>query len=202
MNDIGPMTVVSLLLVAMAGRAVWRLATHRATTQKAAVVALVLWVVLGVPAVVTEVRHQQTQAAATSAVRLVTGDSKTRAVCERWSASLVNTRVAVGGWVWWGSDVAWLSHSTCAELGAWLRSDRQHPTTGQVFAVHVVTHEAVHITGVTSEATTECIAMEWDSRVAQHLGASPQVAEQMATTYRAELYPHIRAEYRGRCSEE
>ncbi|MCL2466990.1 MAG: hypothetical protein FWF02_03415 [Micrococcales bacterium] len=200
MNDFGALTVVSLVTVTMTVRALWRLATRRATSQKVATVALVAWLVLAVPAVVTEVRHHQTQAAATSATRLVSGDPKAKAVCERWTANLVNT-TRYAGWVTWGSNVAQLRASTCADLGSWLRSDHRHPTLGQVDALHVVAHEAVHVSGEHSEAKTECLAMEWDARVAEHLGASPQVAEQMAQTYRHEVYPHMPPEYRGDCAQ-
>ncbi len=199
MIDVGVLTVVSLLLVAMVVRAVVRLVAGRASSRTLAVVALVWWTVLAVPAVATEVQHHRTEAAATSATRLVSGDPTSRAVCERWTANLINTS-SFSGFVSWDSpDVAQLRSGTCADLASWLRSDRRHPTQGQVVALHVVAHEAVHVGGERSEAATECQAMAWDARVAEHLGAPPDVARQMAETYRRDVYPRMPEEYRGDC---
>ena len=64
-------------------------------------------------------------------------------------------------------------------------------------AVHVLTHETAHLTGLVSEAEAECWAMQHDARTAQGLGATPAQAQALAERYWREVYPRMATAYRS-----
>ncbi len=63
-------------------------------------------------------------------------------------------------------------------------------------AVHTLAHESWHLRGVTSEATTECRALQTTAFAATLLGADPRSAQATATYALAKLYPNLPDEYR------
>ena len=90
-----------------------------------------------------------------------------------------------------------IKRDQCRDLSAYLRSDKGNPPREQVVAVHVLTHEAIHMSGVTNEAETECLAVQHDARMAQLLGAPAAAAAALAGSYWSEIYPRMPAEYRS-----
>ena len=90
-----------------------------------------------------------------------------------------------------------IKRDQCRDLAAYLRSDKLDPTQQQVVAVHVLTHETIHMSGVTSEAKTECLAVQHDARMARLLGAPPEAAATLALSYWTDVYPHMPTEYRS-----
>ena len=109
------------------------------------------------------------------------------------------------GYVKFGADGVPERHTLikwkpCHDLAAWLGSDRKHPTRGQMIAVHVLTHETMHMAGATDEAITECRAMQRDATMARRLGADPGAARALAVRYWQEIYPSMPEAYRtGGC---
>jgi len=87
----------------------------------------------------------------------------------------------------------------CAHLRAWLASGKDHPTLDQVVAVHVLTHETMHMIGIVNEAHAECAAVQRDTAMARALGASPTEAADLARTYWTEVYPRMPEGYVGGC---
>jgi hypothetical protein len=88
----------------------------------------------------------------------------------------------------------------CDHLSDWLGSDRRNPTADQVIAVHVITHEAMHMAGELAEARAECLAVQRDAELARALGATQQQALALARQYWLEVYPKMPDEYRsGEC---
>jgi hypothetical protein len=85
----------------------------------------------------------------------------------------------------------------CDDLSGWLRSDRRTPTRDQVIAVHVITHEAVHMSGEVDEARTECLAVQRDALLARALGDTPERALALARRYWREVYPQMPEAYRS-----
>ncbi len=61
--------------------------------------------------------------------------------------------------------------------------------------MHVLTHEAMHMAGITDEARAECLAVQRDAKTARLLGASPQEAADLARRYWRTFYPRMRDEY-------
>jgi hypothetical protein len=108
------------------------------------------------------------------------------------------------GYVRYGADGV-PEHSTlikrdpCAHLRAWLWSSKAAPTPDQVVAVHVLTHETMHMVGITDEARAECAAVQRDAAMAQALGASPVGAAALARTYWTQVYPRMPDGYVGGC---
>ena len=87
----------------------------------------------------------------------------------------------------------------CGNLRAWLGSTKVNPSLDQVIAVHVVTHETMHMVGLTNEAHAECAAVQRDAAMAEALGASPAEARDLALRYWTEVYPRMPDEYVGGC---
>ncbi len=108
------------------------------------------------------------------------------------------------GFVRWGPDgvpehSTLIKISTCGHLRAWLGSSKAAPTLDQVVAVHVLTHETMHMVGITNEAQAECAAVQRDAVLATELGASPQEALALAQRYWTEVYPRMPDGYVGGC---
>jgi hypothetical protein len=106
------------------------------------------------------------------------------------------------GYVRFGADGvperhALLKWEPCRDLAAWLGSDRTQTNRDQLIAVHVLTHEAMHMAGATDEAITECRAMQRNADMARRLGADPTVARALAARYWREIYPAMPETYRS-----
>jgi hypothetical protein len=89
-----------------------------------------------------------------------------------------------------------IKRNQCADLRDYLGSDKSAPTQGQIVAVHTLTHEAIHMSGVTNEADTECMAVQRDAEMARLLGASEAEAIALATTYWRSVWPRMPEDYR------
>jgi hypothetical protein len=108
------------------------------------------------------------------------------------------------GYVRWGPDgvperKTLIKYDPCADLRSWLSSDKRSPREDQVVAVHVLTHETMHMIGITDEAHAECAAMQRDALMAQALGATPAQAQALAHRYWLEVYPRMPDGYVGGC---
>lgn len=104
------------------------------------------------------------------------------------------------------SGPAVLSYETCNRLAAYWRSsaaEKDAPPLDEVVAVHVLTHESVHLTGSLAESVTECRAVQGDAVVAQRLGATPEQGSALAVRYWTQVYPHLSYDYQTRdCYED
>jgi hypothetical protein len=88
----------------------------------------------------------------------------------------------------------------CRDLSSWLRSPRGDADPAQLIAVHVVTHEAMHMAGILDEAKAECAAVQRDQVMAQALGATAVDAATLARRYWIGVYPRMPDGYRsGEC---
>ena len=98
------------------------------------------------------------------------------------------------GYVRWradGSPEPWalIKRDQCHHLAAYVRSGARSPTRDQVVAVHVLTHEAMHMSGRLDEAVAECAAVQRDAQTARLLGARPADAAALAAAYWAQHLP-------------
>ena len=135
----------------------------------------------------------------TAATKLVGTPVEVR--CQSFGGAFVDIGNDVG-YVIFGADgkpEAWtlIKRQQCGDLSDYLRSDKQDPTRDQIIAVHVLTHETVHVTGVRDEAQTECKAMQLDAGMATLLGAEPKAAEELAIAYWRDIYPWMPPSYRS-----
>ncbi len=93
-----------------------------------------------------------------------------------------------------------ITYDTCRALGAWVDSDHSTATDEQVVAVHVLTHESMHMSGIAEEAATECAALQRDHRTAMLLGADDAAARDLVRRYLTDVYPTMPDAYRsGQC---
>jgi hypothetical protein len=106
------------------------------------------------------------------------------------------------GYVRWradGSPEPWtlIKRDQCRHLAAYVRSDKRRPSRDEIVAVHVLTHEAMHLAGRLGEAEAECAAVQRDAHTARLLGAEPADAAGLAVTYWREVYPLMPGGYRS-----
>jgi hypothetical protein len=148
---------------------------------------------------VVEVRHRQMESRYTAATKELLDRKDTYIVCERMSGAMLNVwnRAGYVEWTQDGSkpDRADLTWDTCRYLRGWERSGMTAADLDHVMAVHVLTHEAMHLNGHYNEADAECMAMQRDSEMAQLLGATPEQADALAKVYWTTVYPRMRADY-------
>ncbi len=95
------------------------------------------------------------------------------------------------------SRTAQLRGSVCDQIRDWRGAGFGVDNRDQVVAVHVLSHEAIHVSGVTSEARTECLAMQSNAQSAELLGATPQQARALAETYWEDVFPRMPGTYRA-----
>ncbi|MEN0128396.1 MAG: hypothetical protein AAGC49_03065 [Brevundimonas sp.] len=108
------------------------------------------------------------------------------------------------GYVRWDQDgkperSTLIKRDPCADLRHWLASSKHNPSRDQVVAVHVLTHETMHMAGIMNEAQTECAAVQRDAAMAVALGATQAQAEALAKRYWTEIYPNMPGDYVGGC---
>jgi hypothetical protein len=85
----------------------------------------------------------------------------------------------------------------CRALASFAHSKGVVASRDEMIAVHVLTHEAMHMSGVRSEAESECRAMQRDARMARLLGAEGSDARYLASWYWHTVYPHMSPAYRS-----
>ena len=120
--------------------------------------------------------------------------------CQTTTGSLVDTGVELGfvrGTPDGGLERATtIKRDPCRDLARYAGGDHEHPSRSEVVAVHVLTHESMHMRGERDEATAECEAMQRDALTARLLGASFAAARSLAVAYWAGVYPFMPEEYR------
>src|SRR5262245_31609628 len=106
------------------------------------------------------------------------------------------------------SDTAHLKRNTCQALRRFPRDAQTgqlsclaNPSTcpgkilADALAVHVLTHESMHLRGIQSESQAECLALGATAWTAMQLGATPQDANLIEQYARKELYPLLPTDY-------
>ena len=106
------------------------------------------------------------------------------------------------GYVKWGpggipEHKTVIKHQQCNDLHSYLDSSKQHPSAAEILAVHVLTHESMHMSGIKVEYVAECDAMQHDAAMAEVMGAKPAAAHALAVTYWLTVYPNMPDGYRS-----
>lgn len=126
-----------------------------------------------------------------------------RVRCQSWAGSFSDANVEPG-YVRWEADGSPASETVikadvCRTLGRYLK-DPGNPSDAEVVAVHIVTHEAMHLAGLRNEAAAECAAVQRDAETARLLGAGEAEAAALASRYWTDVYPRMPDAYRsGQC---
>jgi hypothetical protein len=162
-------------------------------------ISVALCLVTGIVAAVPVGLHARTEHRLNAAASTIAGTDVT-VHCQTVSEASFDLGPELG-YVKFGADGVPERHTlikwkACRDLAGWLGSDRKHPSRGQMIAVHVLTHESMHMAGATDEAVTECRAMQRDAAMARRLGADPSAARALAARYWQEVYPSMPDAYR------
>lgn len=147
-------------------------------------------------------RHARLEARLQDAAVQVAG-GPVRVHCQTFGQTWTDAGAELG-FVAWGPDgvperSTLIKYDTCGRLRSWLGSDKESPSLQQVVAVHVLTHEVMHMTGIKDEAQAECAAVQRDATTAVALGATAAQGEALARRYWTEVYPRMPDGYRGGC---
>lgn len=202
--DIGVLTVVAVGLTAFTLIAWYRVVTRRDDVDGRSfrLVGAGVLSVLAFIAGYFEVAHHQRQQLATEALEVLSDVPGIRANCERFTEELFNLSQYQGYVYYDGSNVAHLRRKVCHDLWNYAHGGQANPTEGQILAVHVVGHEAMHINGIREEAVAECLAVQLNHFIAEELGATPEEARELQRRYYEEFYPYQRSQYVSReCRE-
>jgi hypothetical protein len=162
------------------------------------VVGMSILVVIAIVAGVLVVRHAQLQDRLAAAASVLAGHV-VQVRCETLSQAWTDAHPELG-YVQFDPDGrpelrATITVQTCHALSDWLGSDREHPSLQEVIAVHVLTHESMHLAGQANEARAECAAVQRDVRTATLLGASLVQARGLAVVYWRQVYPRLPEAY-------
>lgn len=194
------------VLIALVGIAVI-LAVRAWNTEKIPYISFALIVALAAPLAIMEGRWVQTERQLSAAAAYITGRPDASISCQRLSETLFFAGAELGH-VWFdekgqASDTAFLTYQTCQTLREWIASDHYNPTEDEVIAVHVLTHESMHLKSVKNESLAECYAMQNDAAVARFLGADKVQARELANQYARYVYPRMKDNYRTpECGED
>ena len=90
-----------------------------------------------------------------------------------------------------------IKRAQCAHLSDYIGGAHADFLREHVVAVHTLTHEAVHMSGIANEAETECVAIQRDAEMARLLGAAEPDAIRLATYYWETVYPSMPEGYRS-----
>ena len=99
--------------------------------------------------------------------------------CQSTYESMFNLGVA--GFVRRGSGVINIEVRTCDDLKEYLKNPASAGPR-ELFALHVLSHEAMHVAGFINEYLTDCKAFQRNHRTAKLLGVPEGIANQNAIT--------------------
>lgn len=119
--------------------------------------------------------------------------------CQRMLAYAVDTSLILG-YVPYDPETGgpardtWLRRDTCDALARW--NPGEYDDT-QIQALHVLTHESMHMAGEADEAKAECMAVQRDAAMAQLLGADPEQALTIAGRYWTHIHRTLPSNYQS-----
>lgn len=158
---------------------------------------------LGVAGLLAVVNHDDEEHRLAQVAATLAG-TRVSVHCQGGGAALIDMGSELG-YVKWLPDgtpehATLIKRDQCRDLAHYLASTKREPSRDEVVAVHVLTHESMHMKGITDEAQAECAAVQRDAQTARLLGASPEEAARLAREYWAVVYPRMPDDYRtGRC---
>ena len=165
-------------------------------------VSVALLLVLAVAAAVPGVLRARQERRLGGAASVLAG-ARVAVRCQSLGGAFVDAGPELG-YVRWrtdGTPEPWtlLKRDQCRHLAAYARSDKRSPSRDQVLAVHVLTHEAMHLSGRLGEAAAECAAVQRDAHTARLLGAGAgdAAAAALAAAYWRNVYPLMPDGYRS-----
>ena len=190
--------------LALAGRWLLRPRDTLGRERSFPLISVLLLTALGGGLLVPVVRHHRLEGRLTEVATTLVG-APSVVHCQTAGRELMDLGSELG-YVRWGpggvpEHETLIKRAPCNHLAAYLRGDHAHPSVDEIVAVHVLSHESRHMAGTTSEAVTECQAMQRDAWAAALLGATPQEALDLARSYWRTIYPQMPDDYStGQCA--
>ena len=89
--------------------------------------------------------------------------------CQSYLEDLVGYQAS--GWVFHGDPKIHMQYKTCIELKNFLKNP-SNASKENVWGLHVLTHELVHVSGILDEKKTDCRAFQQNHRTAKQLGVN------------------------------
>ncbi|MCU1599635.1 MAG: hypothetical protein JWO22_344 [Frankiales bacterium] len=157
-------------------------------------ISVALLAVLGIALAVPVVRrHHEEDRLSRVASRLV--GHRVKVHCQSLGQALTDVGSELG-YVKYGEDgvpeqQTTIKRDPCGELRKYYGGNRHRPTTDEIIAVHVLTHESMHMRGLVQEDMAECAAVQRDEETAEMLGATPGEAAMLARLYWGTVYPDM-----------
>jgi hypothetical protein len=166
--------------------------------RQAPTIAVPLLLAVALVASVIMWRHHQLETRLTKVAVAVAGGSA-EVSCQTLGSSMVDTGGELG-YVKWSADGTperrtLIKRDACNDLAAFMRTPNGQAPDEQVMAVHVLTHEAMHLRGERAEPLAECQALQRNAVTARLLGASESDALEIARRYWTDFYPRQDAGY-------
>lgn len=157
-----------------------------------------LLAVIGLAAAVPGVRRHQEERRLARVASVLAG-TPVAVHCQSFTGALSDLGAELG-FVKYGADgvpehATLIKRDQCNDLRHYL-GHRESPRRDDVIAVHVLTHESMHMRGETNEAVAECEAVQRDQQTASLLGATEAQARALAVTYWRTVYPFMPDDYR------
>lgn len=90
-----------------------------------------------------------------------------------------------------------IKRAQCDHLRDYLSRGGRTPQVDELVAVHLLTHEAMHLRGILNESEAECAAVQRNASTATLLGASAEDARRLALRYYRVRYPDLPDDYRS-----
>lgn len=190
--------MLTYALIAATALLVWLVYRH--LSGKRAPILIGLLVVLMLGGAFVWVGERRAEARYTAAASEMLGRSDVEVTCQSLSAALLDV-MGFGGYVPYKADgslptEAHLMWETCRDLRKWER-DPQGANLDGIVALHILTHETMHLSGEYVEAAAECFAIQKDAAMAALLGADTATGRAHAARYFDEVYPRMREDYRS-----
>lgn len=163
-------------------------------------ISIVLLLVVAVAACTPGMLREREERRLSAAASVLVG-ARVRVHCQGFGGAFVDAGAELG-YVRFGADgrpehSTLLKRDPCRALASYLRSGERDPSADEIVAVHVLSHESMHMAGITSESAAECAAMQRDARLAELLGAPPDAARALAVDYWRTVYPEMPDDYRS-----
>lgn len=196
------LTAVSLISLVLAVGLMARWATNRVDAlgrpRGLPVLAVSGLVILAVVAAVPGAKRRVEERRLDKIASVLVGH-KVDVHCQSTVAALVDGG-AEAGYVWFKPDgtpepETLIKRDQCRLIEEYRKGKQADPTLDHVMAVHVLTHEAMHMRGERDEAVTECQAIQRDAFTARALRATPEEALRLAKLYWRVVYPQMPADY-------
>ena len=102
-------------------------------------------------------------------------------------------RLGVAGFVYRGSSKIIMEPRSCEGLKGYLDNPK-NPNQRELFSLHVLTHEAMHVAGEYNEKKADCMAFQRNHKMAKLLGVSEAASIQSAISlhrWRSPRHPYF-----------